>query len=155
MQQHLEAGLKSSSAMGSTPEGEHETYALMVDAAVEQRDQDALREYTPLAEQTAAAVDHKLNIGIAHRAWGVAHTLAGEFPQADARFRQALELFAAYPAPWQIARTLFEMGELAGAQLHIESARDLFSQALEAFEKLHAEPYAARTRAALERLPGA
>ena len=53
---------------------------------------------------------------IAHRAWGVAHTLAGEYPQAETRLQQALEIFTAYPAPWQMGRTLFEMGELARAQ---------------------------------------
>ncbi|HEX8991954.1 MAG TPA: hypothetical protein VF784_09770, partial [Anaerolineales bacterium] len=89
---------------------------------------------------------------IAHRAWGVAHTLAAEYSQADTRFQQALEIFAAYPAPWQIGRTLFEMGELARLQGKMEQARDCFSRALRTFDELRAAPYAARTRAALENL---
>lgn len=152
MRQHLEAALKMSELTGAAPGGNHDLYAMLVDAAAQQRDQAALRKYAPLAEDTAARVDHKLHLAIAHRAWGVAHTLASEFPQAEARFQQALDMFAAYPAPWQIARTMFEMGELARARLETEPARDYFSRALRAFEELGAAPYAARTRAMLDQL---
>jgi tetratricopeptide (TPR) repeat protein len=150
MQQHLEAALEASSLRGATSGGDHDLYAMLVDAATQQRDQAALRKYAPLAEETATRVDHKLHLAIAQRARGVAHTLDGEYPQAEARFKQALDIFLAYPAPWQIGRTLFEMGELARLQMETEPARDYFSRALSAFEEMHAAPYAARARAALE-----
>ena len=134
------------------PSGDHDLYTLLVDGAAQQRDQAALRKYAPLAEETATRIGHRLHTAIAHRAWGVGHTLAGEYPQAEARFQQALEIFMDYPAPWQIGRTLFEMGELARAQLQTEQAREHHSRALKAFEELHAAPYAARTRSALENL---
>jgi tetratricopeptide (TPR) repeat protein len=79
----------------------------------------------------------------------VADTLAGDFIQAAARLQKALDIFAGYPAPWQMARTQFEMGELARTQGLITEARDHYSQALSVFEDMRAAPYAARTRAAL------
>jgi tetratricopeptide (TPR) repeat protein len=151
MKQHLEAALETSPVTRKVA-GADDLYALLVDAAAQQRDQADLRKYAPLAEETATRIDHKLHMAIAHRAWGIAHTLAGEYPQAEARFQQALAIFAAYPAPWQIGRTLFEMGELARAQRKTEQARDYFSRALRAFEELRAVPYAMRSRAVLESL---
>jgi tetratricopeptide (TPR) repeat protein len=152
MEQHLQAALKMSEATGGMHSGERDLYAMLVESAAEQRDQTALHRYAPLAEESASRVGHKLYMAIAHRAWGVGHTLAGEYPQAEARFQQALELFEAYPAPWQIGRTLFEMGELARAQSKVEQARDCYSRALSAFDELGAAPYAARTRAILDDL---
>ena len=152
MQHHLEAALKSRLYVSAFTGGDHDYYAMLVDAAAQQRDQAALRKYGPLAEQSATGIGHKLHMAIAYRAWGVAYTLAGEYPQAEARFKQALEIFNDYPAPWQIGRNLYEMGELARAQMKTEQARDYFSRALSAFEELRAAPYVARSRAALETL---
>jgi tetratricopeptide (TPR) repeat protein len=150
MQQHLEAALKLSSLAGAAPGGDHDVYAMLVDGAAQQRDPIGLQKYATIAEETARRIDHKLHLAIAQRAWGVAHTLAGEYPQAEARFKQALDIFIAYPAPWQIGRTLFELGELARLQMETEQAREYYSRALSAFEELHAAPYVAQARAALE-----
>jgi tetratricopeptide (TPR) repeat protein len=154
MQQHLAMALSTSASMGSAPGSDHDVYALLVDAAAQQRDQALLQKYAPAAEESARQVEHKLNTGIAHRAWGVAHTLAGEFAQAETRLRQALESFSSYPAPWQMGRTLFDLGELAKAEGKIEQAREYYSRALSAFEGLRAAPYVERTRAALEHAGG-
>jgi len=150
MQQHLDAALNIDLSIGSAPGSGHRYYALLVDAAAQQRDPVLLQKYAALAEETATSVDHKLHMAIAHRAWGVAHTLAAEYSQADVRFKKALEIFTSYPAPWQIGRSLFEMGELARLQMKMEQARDYYSRALSAFEELRATPYAAQARAALE-----
>lgn len=152
MQEHMEAALKIVLSMGATPGGHHDVYMMLVDAAVLQRDQAKLRKYAPLAEESANGIGHRLHLAIAHRAWGVAHTLAGEYPQAEARFKQALEIFTDYPAPWQIGRNFFEMGELARAQKHPVDAREYFRRALNAFEELRAAPYATKACAALESL---
>ena len=152
MQQHLEAALKLSSSAGAAPAGDHDVYAMLVDGAAQQRDPVGLQKYAALAEETARRIDHKLHLAIAQRAWGVAHTLAGEYPQAEGRFMQALDTFTAYPAPWQIGRTLFELGELTRLQKKTEQAREYYSRALSAFEELRAAPYAARVRTALEQL---
>ena len=150
MRQHLDTALKIDLAEGAAHGSDQRYYALLVDAAVQQRDPVLLRKYAALAEETATSIDHKLYMAIAHRAWGVMHTLVGEYSQAEVRFKKALEIFTSYPAPWQIGRTLFEMGELARARNEKEQARDHFSRALMAFEELHAAPYAALSRAALE-----
>jgi len=152
MQEHLEAALNLNMLDGASPGSDHDLYAMLVDVAAQQRLQADLQKYAPLAEETAMLIDHKLHLAIAQRAWGVAHTLAGEYAQADRRLQQALEIFTAYPAPWQIGRTHFEMGELARAQGKTEQARDSYSRALEGFEELRAAPYARRTRLALENL---
>jgi tetratricopeptide (TPR) repeat protein len=152
--QHLEAALRKSEAMGAAAGSDQDLYAQLVDAAAQQRDQALLQKYASRAEETARLVEHKLHTAVADRAWGVLHTLAGEFEHAEERFQRALETFSAYPAPWQIGRTLFDMGELARAQGKIEQARDHLSRALSAFEQLRAAPYVERTRLALETLGG-
>ena len=131
MQQHLEAALELSSSAGAGPAGDHDVYAMLVDSAAQQRDPAGLQKYAALAEETARRIDHKLHLAIAQRAWGVAHTLAGEYAQAEAHFKQALDIFNAYPAPWQIGRTLFELGELASLQKKTEQARDYYSARVE------------------------
>jgi tetratricopeptide (TPR) repeat protein len=151
MQQHLEAALKIDLVSSATlSSGLYRYYALLVEAAAQQRDPVLLRKYAALAEESATSIDNKLHMAIAYRAWGVAHTLAAEYSQAEAHFNKALEIFTSYPAPWQIGRTLFEMGELARLQMEREQASDYYSRALIAFEELHAAPYAALSRAALE-----
>jgi hypothetical protein len=81
---------------------EHDTYAILVDTAVAQRDGAALKQYSPRLEELARRDDHKLYLAIAHRARGVAHRLAGEHAEAEARLHQALELFAGLETRWQI-----------------------------------------------------
>jgi ATP/maltotriose-dependent transcriptional regulator MalT len=132
---------------------EADLYAMLADAAVQSRDLNALQKYAALAEQGAAAQDHKLNLAIARRALGVLHTLSGEYAEAEGRLGQAMEIFAAYPAPWQVARTHYELGELCRARGQDAQAREHFSQALSGFEALRAAPYASRARLALESLP--
>ncbi|HUE98391.1 MAG TPA: tetratricopeptide repeat protein [Anaerolineales bacterium] len=125
--------------------GDHDLYAMLADAAAQQRDQAALQKYAPLAEEFASRYDHKLYQAIAHRAQGMAYLLAGEFSEAESRLNQALELFNSLSTRYQIGRTLFELGEAAAGQSNTTKARDHFTRALEAFEAMGALPDAART----------
>ncbi len=129
--------------------GDHDLYAMLADAASRQRDAAALRQYAPLAEEAAARYDHQLYQGVAHRAWGVAHMLAGEFDDAGVRLNQAVALFSALDTRWQIGRTHVELGELARLRSDMAAARGHFSRALAEFEELGAAPDAARTHTAL------
>lgn len=147
VRQHLETSLHSASWWIS----DHDIYATLVDTAVLQRDEAGIRQFAPGAEELAIRYGHTLYQAIAHRAWGVAHRLAGEYPEAGARLHQALDLFNGLDTRWQIGRTLFELGELA-APINPAQARDYFSRALVQFEAMRAAPDAARTQAALERL---
>ena len=132
--------------------GQHDLYAMLADAAVQQRDQAGLQKYAPLAEEFASRYDHHLYQAIAHRARGVAHRLAGQHEDAGTRLELALGLFQELGARWQIGRTYFELGELAAAQADALSAREHFTRALEKFVEMQAAPDTARTQAALGRL---
>jgi len=154
VRQHLEQALpKPALPPGNVaPGADHDLYTMLADVCALQRDLPALRQYAPLAEETAARYGHKLYLGVAHRAWGVAHRLAREYSASENRLQKALELFLELEAHWQVGRTLFELGELAAARKDAASARDHFARALAAFESLRAAPDVERTRQALERM---
>ena len=132
--------------------GNHVLYAALADAGAQQSDEAALRKYAPLAETLAHRYGHRLYLGVAHRAWGVAHRLAGEYAAAEARLRQALVLFEALDTRWQVGRTYFELGACSAGQRQADVAREYFMAALAAFENLRAAPDIVRTRTALEAL---
>ncbi len=148
VRQHLEIALHKSAAWV----GEHDLYAMLVDAAAQQRDEAGLRQYAPLAEEAAIRYDHKLYKAIAHRAWGVAHRLAGQPVESELQLQKALDLFEQLGTRWQIGRTLFELGELETLQNRSGAARDFFARALALFEAMQAAPDAARARAMLNGL---
>ncbi len=141
--------LNKSPNPAGAPSGDHDLYAVLVDGAMQQRDEAALRKYAPLAEETATRTGHKLYTAIAQRAWGVVHRLAKEYAEAERRLNLALNTFVELGTRWQAGVTLFELGELARAQANSVLARDYFTRALAAFEEMRAAPDLARTRAAL------
>jgi tetratricopeptide (TPR) repeat protein len=146
--QNLEIALGSSVPWA----GDHDFLATLVDNAAIQRDEAVIRQYAPRAEALANELDHRLYQATVHRAWGVAHRLAGEYAESDARLNLALEQFSGLGTRWQRGRTLFELGELAVARQRPADARDYFSRALVDFDAMRAAPDSARTRAALEPL---
>ena len=131
---------------------ENERFFMLADLAVLERDEAALRQYAPRAEELAARDGHVLYQASAHRAWGVLHRQEGDYEKAEERLNQALELFQGMETRWQIGRTLCEFAELALAREETDLARDYFSRALLTFEEIGANPDAARTRAALASL---
>ena len=145
LRQHLEEGLRRTASWV----GDHDLYAMLADAAAQERDEAELLQYAPLAEETAERYGHTLYQAIAHRARGVLHRLSGENAASEERLNRALELFRGLDTRWQIGRTLFELGELARVRKNWPSARGHYSAALVAFEEMRAVPDAERTRAAL------
>ncbi len=131
---------------------EHIVYMMLADSAARVGDEAAIREYAPTLEELAIRDNHQPYLAIAQRAWGVAHRLAGEHAEAEARLEQALELFNDLKFQWQYGRTLFELGQLAYARSDADRARDYYSQALAAFEEMGAEPDITRTNDAIEAL---
>ncbi len=131
---------------------DHHMYMLLADGAARQYDLDGLLRFTPRLEELAVRDEHRLYLGIAHRAWGVAHRLSGEYDRASERLDQAQGAFRGLGTRWQIGRTLFEMGEVELARGEKSSARNHFALALEAFEGMKAKPDAEQARAALDRL---
>lgn len=132
--------------------GDHDLYALLADAATQQRDEIALRRYAPLLEELALRYGHLLYQAIAHRAWGVAHRLAGEYGAAEQRLHQALDIFRSLGTRWQLGRTHFAWGELAAAHADGVAAHDHFTQAQDLFTTMRAAPDLARTQDALAKL---
>jgi len=128
---------------------ETERYYLLADLAVLQRDEAALRQYAPLAEETALQDNHRLYQAGAHRAWGVLHRLTGEYAQAESRLNQALKMFQEMDTRWQIGRTLSEAAEIRLAQADPDQAEQYYYQALDLFEQIGARPDATRIRQAL------
>ena len=152
VREHLQKGLYLSGqpVKRGTMAHEHDVYALLADIASRQRDVAGLRQYAPKVEELATRDNHKLYLAVAHRAWGVAHRLAGEYAEAEARFNLALEMFQQLGTGWQMGRTLAEMGELARSRSKVDAAREYFSQAMAAFEGMKAMTDLEQTRLALE-----
>jgi tetratricopeptide (TPR) repeat protein len=149
---HLEiAGKKPISSIGFLM-NETERYFLLADLAVLERDEVALRQYAPPAEELARRDGHILFQASAQRALGVLHRLTGDYAEAEVRLNQALELFQGLETRWQIGRAFYELAELALARADTAEARDYFSRALVAFEGIGANPDAVRTREALRTL---
>lgn len=123
---------------------EHIVYMMLVDSAAQAGDETSIRRYVPKLEELANRDDHQPYQAIAHRAWGVAHRLAGEYDEADVRLQKALELFTEFEFPWQMGRTLVELGELDLARDEADTARDYFTGAQTAFENVGAKPDADR-----------
>jgi tetratricopeptide (TPR) repeat protein len=151
VRQHLETGLPLPYG-GQQAFGDHAMYTMLADVAALQRDEAAVLQNAPLAEEWATRYGHVLYLAIAARAWSVAHRLAGEYAEAEARLNRALEMFGALGTRWQKGRTLFELGELARARQRPAEARDYFGRALEDFDFMGARPDSARTRNVLGEL---
>jgi tetratricopeptide (TPR) repeat protein len=129
---------------------EHIVYMMLVDSAARAGDETAIRQFVPKLEELALRDDHKPYLAVAHRAWGIAHRLSGEYSDAETRLEKALEMFEELETLWQIGRTLFELGELAIAKSDGGAAHSYFSRAQDVFEELGAGPDISRTSEMLE-----
>ena len=127
-------------------------YVMAVEAAVQDHEAENLNKYLPLAEETSARLNHRLYQAIASRGRGVSHGMAGENDDAASHLAAALDDFRALDTPWQIGRTLIELGEVEQHRGNADLARGHYSEALAAFEGLGAAPDAERARDALESL---
>ena len=127
---------------------------MLADAAAQLHDSGALQHYAPLLEEIATQDDHRPYLAVAHRCQGIIATLNGDYVEAEARLSQAMILFEAMGAHWQIGRTLVAVGELSLAQSDSSRARDAYSRAMAEFNLIAAAPDVDRVRVALEALEG-
>lgn len=125
---------------------------MAVDTAARAEDEDGLSKYLAIAEEAAARVNHNLYIAVARRARGVSHRLAGDWDQAADQLAAAVDEFRSIETPWQIGRTLLELGEVERSRGNADLARAHYLEALSAFETLGAVPDAEHARSALEAL---
>jgi tetratricopeptide (TPR) repeat protein len=128
---------------------EHVVYAILTDAATLAKEPAAIKRYAPKLEELARRDDHRPYLAVAQRAWGVAHGNDGDFTSSRSHFSQALELFEAYGARWQMGRTLLDLGEMEAASGDKPAACAFFQRALTAFEEMKADPAIHLARAAL------
>jgi tetratricopeptide (TPR) repeat protein len=135
-----------------TPTTDSDLYAMLTDAAMQQYDLASLLKYAPQAEELSIRHGNVLYQAIAHRAWGTAYRLTGEYEQAEIRLNHALQLFQSLGTRWQLGRTIYELGHLAMARKNIPTARRHFNDALMEFEKMKAAPNAERVRVILTQL---
>ncbi len=131
---------------------DHDVYMALTDAAAQQYDASAIELYAPWLEELAQRDNHKLYLGVAFRARGIAQRLAQNYDDAADSLRRAFEIFETMETRWQSGRTLVELGEMERAQQHADAARDYFARALDAFDALGAAPDAERVRARLEQV---
>ncbi|MFQ5942193.1 MAG: hypothetical protein ACE5JF_01440 [Anaerolineales bacterium] len=125
-------------------------HVMAVDAAARARDREHLNELVPISEEAAKRANHELYIAVARRARGIKHRIDGEIDQAADQLSGAADEFRALDTPWQIGRTLLELGEVERDRGHTDRAKEYLSEAIEAFVGLGAVPYEERARSALE-----
>jgi tetratricopeptide (TPR) repeat protein len=128
---------------------QHIVYMMLAEAATQLDDVAALRRYAAQLEKLAVQDDHQPYLAIAHRAWGVACRLDGEYVDAADRLQKALALFEQLETRWQIGRTLCEIAQLNLAQSNPAGAMEHYSRALVEYEALGAKPEIRRTEEAL------
>jgi tetratricopeptide (TPR) repeat protein len=143
-------GLSGQPVKRGTMAHEHIVYMMLVDSAATARDQNTILKYAPILEKLATRDDHRPYLAIAHRAYGIAHRLSMEYDHAESRLQHAFDIFEELDLPWQRGRTLYELGELAQIRNNHEISRQLFTQALQEFERLGATADVVRTKAVLE-----
>lgn len=131
---------------------EHIVFSMLLEAAAQAADETALRACAPRLEQLAERDQHGPYLGVAHRAWGMAHRLAGEHKLSEQRLNKALGLFEAIPAPWQVGRTREQLALLAIDQSDPATARDHLTAAQSAYDELGAAPDLIRVQRMLETL---
>jgi hypothetical protein len=128
---------------------EHIVYMMLVDSAVQARDQAAILAHAPRLEELSTRDDHHFYLAVSHRAFGVAHLLAEQYSEAESRLQQALQVFDEMSTTWQRGRTYFWLGELAKQKGDTALSEEMYTLALEDFEGLQAGPDAARVETAI------
>lgn len=139
---HLEKALQIPEIHAADPD----LIAMLVDVAVQQRDVTALRKYTPLLEERASPLEHKLYLATTHRAWGVLRRLEGQYEKAENQLEQAVAMFSELNARWQLGRTHIEQGDLAVCRSETDEARQQYTWALNLFAEMAAVPDAERAK---------
>lgn len=144
-------GLEGQPVKRGTMAHDHIVYMMLTEAAAQAHDVAGVHQYAPLLEELALRDDHKPYLAVAHRAWGVACLLEGRHSEAETRLQQALQIFEAMEARWQLGRTLAVLAELDLARSNPGAAWEHWAAALAEFEAIGAAPDVERTREAMEK----
>jgi hypothetical protein len=142
-------GLDGQPVKRGTMAHDHIVYMMLTDAAAQFRDVAGLHLYLPQLEELALRDDHKPYQAVAHRGRAVACLLEGRHSEAETRLKQALEIFEAMAARWQLGRTLTVLADLDLARSDPGAAREHLAAALAEFGAIGADPDIERTRTAI------
>lgn len=143
-------GLSGQPVKRGTMAHKHIIYMMLVDSAASTGDVKTILHYAPLLEDLAVRDDHQPYLAICHRAYGIAYMLTGKLEESESSLQMALKIFEDRETPWQSARTLYALGELANLRGQSELSREMYRKAVEKFETLQALPDVKRTKAQLE-----
>jgi tetratricopeptide (TPR) repeat protein len=147
---HIDRGLDKMATERGSMAADLDLHAMAVDTAARSQDQEGLQKYLTVSEEAAERANHGLYKAVARRARGINHRLAGELGQAADQLAGAVDEFRALDTPWQIGRTLLELGEIEQLRGDTDSAREHYSEAKNTFGGIGAVPYEERARSALE-----
>lgn len=150
MSYHIDTGLEKMATERGSMAADLDMNAMAVDTAARSRDQEGLRKYLAVSEEAAERANHGLYKAVARRARGIDHRLAGDLDQAADQLAGAVDEFRTLDTPWQVGRTLLELGEVEQLRGDNDSARGHYSEAMDAFGGIGAVPYEERARSGLE-----
>lgn len=148
--QHLATAMQKP-PIGWNPVGDHEIVVMMADTAAVQRDLDALTGTAAQAEGISRQLGHQLYHAVSLRALGIGEWLRGNHPRGGAHLLEALEIFQKLEAHWQTGRTLYDHAEMLAGQGRVSEAGAYYQRAVGEFERMQAQPFVDRARAALDR----
>lgn len=115
--------------------------------------EEATRQLERLLEMTDALRVPMVD-GYAARAQGLVAASAGDSAAAVGHLERAVESFLSASLPFELARTLFELGGVQRRARQKLAARRTLGRALETFDRLGASLWAERTRAELKKISG-
>ena len=113
---------------------------------------DQAREYIELAQGNLLEEKSLSAAGLAQRLTGQVEAASGRLTEAKQHIAQSLSIFMTIGAPYEVAKSQYEMGLLLQRTGEAKDAELSFRQAKTTFEKLNAEPILALTIHALSAL---
>jgi DNA-binding CsgD family transcriptional regulator len=115
---------------------------------------DEAEELTRRLEAQGRSRERPWAVATAGRCRGLLTAARGDVLEARTHVQRALAEHAYVPQPFDLARTLLVMGEIERKAKQKRAARSALDESLTMFEVLGAPLWAARARAALERIGG-
>jgi DNA-binding CsgD family transcriptional regulator len=125
-----------------------------IEAHVALGDLDAARKRVDLHEQRSRALERRRPLGVALRGRGLLLAAEGDLEGALEAFDASRAELAGITAPFEDARTVLALGMVYRRERRQRAARETLRDALAAFERIGAAPWADKTRAALNRIGG-